>query len=94
MSHTTPCVPAFCLIVNRVLNVGETYRGVELCAVSPADPEQKRREVDRAFARRLFDAPNAETRALILKELHFAPPTKPRAPRRRAAETEAESGED
>jgi hypothetical protein len=56
----------------------------------------KRAVIDRSIAKRLFDAPDAEARASILKELHFAPPTKPRPPRRRVAEVEeeCESAED
>jgi hypothetical protein len=56
----------------------------------------KRAVIDRSIAKRLFDAPDTEARASILKELHFAPPTKPRPPRRRVAEVEeeCESAED
>jgi hypothetical protein len=52
------------------LNIGEMYKGVEIVASSPEDLEQKRRDVDRAIARRLCSAPDAAARASILRELH------------------------
>jgi hypothetical protein len=77
-------------VVNQILNLGEYYRGTQITAASLADLVAKRAAIDRSIAKRLFDAPDAASRALILaEEKALRPAPQPRPPRRSKAEAES-----